>query len=88
MAAIGDCRPECGACCIAPSISTPMPGHPAGKAAGEPCANLTADLRCRLWGRIERPSFCAGLRPSVEMCGDNRQQAIAWLSALEQATRP
>ncbi|MBP9804614.1 MAG: YkgJ family cysteine cluster protein, partial [Candidatus Accumulibacter sp.] len=78
----------CAACCIAPSISTPMPGHPLGKAAGEPCANLTDDLRCGLWGRPERPAVCAGLQPSAEMCGDHRPQAIAWLAALEQASRP
>jgi hypothetical protein len=65
-----------------------MPGHPQGKLAGERCANLTDDLRCRLWGRPERPAFCAGLQPSGEMCGEDRDQAIAWLSALEQATRP
>ena len=65
-----------------------MPGHAQGKAAGEPCVNLSTDLRCRLWGRLERPAFCAGLQPADEMCGDDRQQAIAWLSVLEQATRP
>ncbi|WP_313951703.1 YkgJ family cysteine cluster protein [Accumulibacter sp.] len=65
-----------------------MPGHPSGKAAGEPCANLTVDLRCALWGRAGRPAFCAGLQPSEEMCGENREQAIAWLSALDRATRP
>ncbi|WP_287462452.1 YkgJ family cysteine cluster protein [Accumulibacter sp.] len=84
----GDCRPGCGACCIAPSISTPMPGHPRGKAAGERCASLDGDYRCRLWGRPERPCCCAGLQPSDEMCGDDRQQAITWLTALERATRP
>jgi hypothetical protein len=79
----------CGACCIAPSITTPMPGHADGKGAGEPCANLTADRRCRLWGRAERPGRSAPeLRPSEEMCGENRQQAMVWLSALELATRP
>ncbi|WP_138677393.1 YkgJ family cysteine cluster protein [Candidatus Accumulibacter phosphatis] len=83
-----ECRPACAACCIAPSITTAMPGHPNGKPAGEHCANLTEDWRCRLWGRPERPSCCSGLQPSVEMCGDHRQQAIAWLAALEQATRP
>ncbi|HCZ13686.1 MAG TPA: hypothetical protein DHV85_03615 [Candidatus Accumulibacter sp.] len=88
MVWLGDCRPGCGACCIAPSVTTAMPGHPDGKGAGETCANLTADRRCRLWGRAERPPFCAGLRPSEEMCGENRQQAMVWLSALEQATRP
>jgi len=65
-----------------------MPGHAQGKAAGEPCVNLTADLRCGLWGRPERPACCAGLQPSGEMCGQDRQQAIAWLSALERATQP
>ncbi|HRF03228.1 YkgJ family cysteine cluster protein [Accumulibacter sp.] len=84
----GGCRAGCGACCIAPSITTPMPGHAQGKAAGEPCVNLTADLRCGLWGRPERPACCAGLQPSGEMCGQDRQQAIAWLSALERATQP
>jgi hypothetical protein len=65
-----------------------MPGHPHGKAAGEPCASLAADHRCLLWGRAERPSCCAGLQPSDEMCGSDREQAIAWLDALERATRP
>jgi len=65
-----------------------MPGHPQGKPAGEPCVNLSADLRCRLWGRPERPAFCVGLQPSDDMCGQDRQQALAWLSALERATRP
>jgi hypothetical protein len=26
-----DCRPQCGACCVAPSISSPIPGMPHGK---------------------------------------------------------
>ncbi|EXI75697.1 MAG TPA: YkgJ family cysteine cluster protein [Candidatus Accumulibacter phosphatis] len=83
-----DCRPGCGACCIAPSINTPMPGHPRGKVAGARCANLAPDYRCRLWSTPERPSFCNGLQPSEEMCGNDRQQAIAWLTALERVTRP
>ena len=29
-----NCRPHCGACCIALSISSPIPGMPAGKPAG------------------------------------------------------
>jgi len=85
---VAECRPACGACCIAPSINTPLPGHPRGKAAGERCANLDDDQRCRLWQRPDRPVFCAGLRPSTEMCGENRAQALTWLSALELATCP
>lgn len=82
------CRPGCGACCIAPSITAPLPGMPRGKPAGVACVNLTADFRCRLFGRPERPAFCAGLRASREMCGQDREQALAWLADLEQATKP
>ena len=30
-----ECRTDCGACCIAPSISSPIPGMPQGKPAGD-----------------------------------------------------
>lgn len=83
-----DCRPGCGACCIAPSITRPLPGMPQGKPAAVPCVHLDSDLRCSLWGRPERPSFCSGLAPSLEMCGTRREQAIAWLTAMEAATLP
>ncbi|MDA0189021.1 MAG: YkgJ family cysteine cluster protein [Proteobacteria bacterium] len=83
-----DCRPDCAACCIAPSIASPMPGHPHGKPAGVPCANLTADRRCGLWGDPARPACCGGLQPSSEMCGDSREQALRWLGVLEEMTRP
>lgn len=83
-----NCRPGCGACCIAPSITTPLPGMPLGKPAGVPCIHLDAALRCGLWCRPERPEFCAGLRPSAEMCGAGREQALLWLAALEVATAP
>jgi uncharacterized protein len=82
-----ECRVGCAACCIAPSISSPMPGMPAGKPAGVRCAQLAPDGRCRLFGRTERPAFCAGLRPEPEMCGRSADEAMAYLSALEQATR-
>ena len=32
-----DCRSDCGACCIAPSISSPIPGMPNGKPANTRC---------------------------------------------------
>ncbi|MDR2187624.1 MAG: YkgJ family cysteine cluster protein [Azonexus sp.] len=76
------CRPACGACCIAPSISS------LNKAAGVPCRHLDAALRCRLFGLPERPACCSGLRPAAEMCGDSPEQALAWLWALEMATSP
>lgn len=65
-----------------------MPGMPQGKQAGVACLHLSADLRCRLFGQPERPSFCAGLRPSREMCGDSADQALDWLTWLETATLP
>jgi uncharacterized protein len=83
-----NCRPHCAACCIAPSISSPIPGMPDGKPAGQRCVQLTADDRCALFGDARRPAVCAGLAPSIEMCGDSRAQAVAWLSALEVMTQP
>ncbi|MBK9161479.1 MAG: YkgJ family cysteine cluster protein [Nitrosomonadales bacterium] len=83
-----NCRPSCAACCIAPSITSPIPGMPDGKPAGVRCVQLTDDDRCAIFGRPERPSFCATLQPSAEMCGDSREAALAWLARLERATRP
>lgn len=83
-----DCRPHCAACCIAPSISSPIPGMPEGKPAGVPCVQLTADLRCALFGHPERPAVCGSLQPSEAMCGDSREQAMRWLGRLEDATQP
>jgi hypothetical protein len=75
-----NCRPNCGACCIAPSIST------LGKPAGVPCQHLTGDMRCAIFDQPQRPACCGGLQPSVEMCGENRDDALHWLDKLEHAT--
>jgi hypothetical protein len=75
-----ECRPDCGACCIAPSIST------LGKPAGVVCTHLSADLRCTIFSRPERPACCSGLQPSTEMCGTSRDEALFWLAQLEAAT--
>lgn len=83
-----DCRVGCGACCIAPSISSPIPGMPNGKPAGVRCAQLTADNRCLLFGQPERPAVCATLRPSQEMCGRSDQEAMERLTKLEILTLP
>lgn len=83
-----DCRPLCGACCIAPSISSPIPGMPHGKPAGVRCVQLTADERCLLFGKPQRPSVCVELRPSQEMCRTNGAEAMVWLLRLEQLTDP
>lgn len=82
------CRPGCGACCIAPSISSPIPGMSGGKAAGVRCVQLSSDNRCRLFGDPRRPAVCDRLRPSAQMCGPSTAHALAWLTRLESATRP
>ncbi|HET9642639.1 MAG TPA: YkgJ family cysteine cluster protein [Burkholderiaceae bacterium] len=83
-----DCRPYCGACCVAPSISSPIPGMPNGKPAGVRCVQLDAQDPCSLFGRPERPAVCASLRPSEAMCGASRTDATDWLARLETATKP
>ncbi|MCE7871109.1 YkgJ family cysteine cluster protein [bacterium CPR1] len=83
-----ECRVGCGACCIAPSIASPIPGMPAGKPAGVRCVQLDEQNRCLLLGRPERPEVCRSLRPSQEMCGENREQALHHLTVLERLTRP
>ena len=83
-----DCRDHCGACCIAPSITSPIPGMPHGKPAGIPCVQLDDDYRCRLFGSPERPAFCASLKPLLSMCGAARDEALSVLTQLELVTRP
>ncbi|MCP9438274.1 MAG: YkgJ family cysteine cluster protein [Nitrospira sp.] len=80
------CRSGCGACCIAPSISSSIPGMPQGKPAGVRCVQLTADNRCRLFGQPQRPAVCVGFRPAPDCCGRTRAQALARLTRLELET--
>jgi hypothetical protein len=77
-----DCRPNCGACCIAPSVTS------LEKPAGVACRYLDTDLRCAIFGHSGRPACCAGLQPSAEMCGASREQALRWLADLEARTAP
>jgi Fe-S-cluster containining protein len=83
-----ECRVGCGACCIAPSISSPIPGHPNGKPAGARCIQLSDDNRCSIFGQPERPAVCRRLKPSLEMCGATAAEAYAGLWALEVETAP
>ena len=86
------CRPGCGACCIAPSISSPIPGMPMidgiSKPAGVQCIQLSDDNRCLIFGRPERPTVCSSLKPHEDMCGGSREQAMRWLGMLERETSP
>lgn len=83
-----ECRAGCAACCIAISISSPIPGTPFGKPAGTPCIQLTEDKRCKLFGQPERPAVCAALTASREMCGDTDEEAFATLTEMERLTSP
>jgi Fe-S-cluster containining protein len=83
-----DCRSGCGACCIAPSISSLIPGMPHGKPAGVPCVQLLPDFRCAIFGRPERPAVCASLRPTEAMCGSSRAEAMDYLTKLDATTAP
>lgn len=60
---------------------------PQGKPAGVRCVQLTDDLRCALFNDPRRPAVCGTLRAREDMCGPTREHALAYLSALEQATR-
>jgi len=80
------CRPGCGACCIAPSISSPIPGMPNGKPAGVRCVQLDEANRCLIFGKRERPAVCESLQPSTEMCGASREHALLYLARLDALT--
>ena len=81
-----ECRKNCGACCIAPSISSAIPGMPDGKPAGVPCVNLDSEMRCRIFNSPDRPAVCGSLQPSEEMCGNCREYAMKFLVELEKLT--
>jgi hypothetical protein len=61
---------------------------PDGKPASVRCVQLTADNRCLLFGKSERPAVCVNLRPSEEMCGGTDQEAMERLTKLEKLTSP
>jgi len=82
------CRIGCGACCIAISISSSIPGMPRGKKAGERCVNLDENFSCRIHGKQDYPKVCRELRPDLEMCGHDREEAMVYLENLERLTAP
>ncbi|WP_299233146.1 YkgJ family cysteine cluster protein [uncultured Halomonas sp.] len=81
------CRPGCGACCIAPSITSPIPGMPEGKPAGTRCVQLDEHNLCRLFGDPSRPAVCRLFDYDAELCGHHRHQALERITALELSTR-
>jgi hypothetical protein len=83
-----ECRIGCAACCVAASISSPIPGMPEGKPAGVRCVQLTDDNACKLFGKPERPAVCVSLQASLEMCGDTDEEAYRRLAEWERLTAP
>lgn len=79
-----DCRPGCGACCIAPSISSPIPGMPGGKPAGVRCIHLTDEHLCGIFHSPDRPRVCNNFKAEVLFCGSTRIEALEILSSLEK----
>jgi Fe-S-cluster containining protein len=79
-----ECRENCGACCIAPSISSPIPGMPEGKPAGVACIHLGEDYSCMIYSHPERPGVCNDFRADPDVCGTSRIEAMNLLGALER----
>ena len=91
--ALASCRAGCAACCITPSISSPIPQMPQGKPAGVRCAQLNAEGFCQIFQQASRPKVCGSLQPSLEMCGaqqdvqKTREHAMRYLGELERLTQ-
>jgi len=83
-----ECIVGCGACCIAPQISSPIPGMPDGKPAGIRCIQLDDKNACQLFGLPSRPEVCRQFEPQQDMCSAGPEAALRWLTALEQQTCP
>jgi Fe-S-cluster containining protein len=81
-----DCRLGCGACCIAPSITSPIPGMPNGKPAGVRCIQLNDDNLCMIFGQPDRPDVCSGFAASIDVCGTTNEQALWLITDLESST--
>jgi Fe-S-cluster containining protein len=77
-----ECRSDCGACCIAVSISSPIPGMLEGKPAGVRCIHLQDDYRCALYNSPDRPKVCGDFKAESEFCGNSREEALRILFSL------
>ncbi len=82
------CRIGCGACCIAPSISSTMPLHPFGKPASVRCLHLDAENKCSIFLLPTRPLVCLGFQATIDACGSSQEEALAILSEWEMLTTP
>ncbi|GLQ32199.1 YkgJ family cysteine cluster protein [Litoribrevibacter albus] len=81
-----ECRLGCGACCIAPSISSAIPGMEDGKPAGVRCIQLDENNLCKLFGLPERPKVCLEFASVDWVCGKSNEEALITLTEIEEAT--
>lgn len=80
------CRAGCGACCIAPSISSAMPLHPLGKPAALRCLHLDNENKCSIFLQPNRPLVCRNFQATEDACGSTKEEAMAILSEWERLT--
>ena len=81
-----ECRSGCGACCIAISITSQIPGMSTGKPAGVRCIHLNKNNLCDLFGKPERPKVCSDFKASRDFCGKSYQEALNLISEIERNT--
>lgn len=81
-----ECRSGCGACCVAPSISSAIPGMPNGKPANTRCIHLAEDYTCAIFGQPERPKVCDDFKAESIACGESREEALSILIEWERIT--
>jgi len=78
-----ECRSNCGACCIYPSISSAIPGMPNGKPAGTRCIHLQEDYKCAIYEHFERPIVCRNFKADLLICGNSQEEAKKIFIELE-----
>jgi Fe-S-cluster containining protein len=79
-----DCRSNCGACCIALSISSPIQGMPDGKPSGVKCIHLLDDFSCSIYLSVDKPRVCSEFKAEAEFCGADREEAMRILYSLSE----
>ncbi|EKO3500323.1 YkgJ family cysteine cluster protein [Vibrio fluvialis] len=75
-----ECRLGCGACCVAPSISS------LGKPANIRCKYLDDNNLCSIFGKPERPKVCSDFKAEAAICGTTNREAMDNLIYLESVT--
>jgi uncharacterized protein len=76
------CRENCGACCVALSISSPVPGMVDGKPAGIKCIHLMPDFRCAIYNDPDKPKVCDDFKAEPDFCGGSQEEAMKILYSL------